>query len=46
MDTLNCNITPKEINEAMSVILKGTLEIMDKLTNDPVMSEIYKEIYL
>jgi len=45
MDTLSCNISQEEIDDAMKEILKDTFEIIDKLENDPVLSKIYKELY-
>lgn len=46
MKTINYNAIPDEIKERLDDCMIGTLEIMDKLQNDPVMSKVYKEIYL
>lgn len=46
MKTINYNAIPDEIKERMDDFMIGTLEIMDKLQNDPVMSKVYKELYL
>lgn len=45
MDTLSCNISQEEIDDAMKETLKDTFEIIDKLENDPILSKVYKELY-
>ena len=45
MDTVICNISLKEIEDAMKETLKDTFEIIDKLENDPILSKVYKELY-